>query len=264
MASSSSAKKVARVAAKSGSGSNAAKQANWLFPLAIVAVVALGAGIVFFARSENGGGGDNNTKPRAQLQDGEAFDHWHAAFSVNVCGKEQPAVQDGAQDPMGIHTHGDNLVHIHPFSIRASGSRARMKVFFDQVSLKVTDKGFELPDGKVYKEGETTCGGKKGQVVIAHWKQAVGSSKAKPDQIFTSDFGDIRFTENYGAYTLAFEPEGTKDIPPPSSSEEIKTLGACDGANPPPECSTGAGGATPVPTIPAGATDTAPTDSSGG
>ncbi|CAN5687734.1 hypothetical protein BH10ACT1_BH10ACT1_01970 [soil metagenome] len=273
MASSSSAKKVARVAAKTGSGSNANKQANWLFPAAIVAVVALGVGIVVFARAENGGGSSNNTKPRAQLQDGKAYDHWHAAFAINVCGKEEAPVQDGATDTLGIHTHGDNLIHIHPFATRSAGKNATMKRFFDQVGLEVTDGGMKLQDGKVYKEGETTCGGKAGQLVLAHWKDAVGAAGAKPDEIYTKDFSSIRFTENYGAYTLAFEPTGTKDIPAPSSSAEIKTLGACDGENPPAACSaagtdTGATGTTPtIPesgTVPTTGDSTATTTGSGG
>ncbi|QXC61435.1 hypothetical protein KSP35_00855 [Aquihabitans sp. G128] len=235
--------------------------------MAIVAVVALGIGIVVFARNQNGGGNSNDTKPRAQLAAGEPYDHWHAAFDVNVCGKQQAPVQDGAQDTLGIHTHGDDLIHIHPFATRSSGKNATMQRFFDQVGITVTDDGFTTQDGKVYKEGETTCGGKPGEVVVAYWKQAVGSATAKPTKIYTSDFGKIRFTENYAAYTLAFEPKGTKDIPPPSSSEQIKELGACDGENPPASCSSGATSQT-IPsseTVPATTGDsTATTTGSGG
>ena len=267
MATSSSAKKVARVAAKSGSGSAAKKQANWLFPVAIVAVLALGVGIVVFARNQNGGGGDNTTQPRAQLQDGKAFDHWHAAFAVNVCGKEQSPVQDGATDTLGIHTHGDNLIHIHPFATRSAGKNATMQRFFDQTSLEVTNSGMKLQDGKVYKEGETTCGGKPGELVLAYWKDAVGAETSKPDKIITKDFGKVRFTNNYAAYTLAFEVKGDTDIPPPSSSAEIKTLGACDGENPPAACSDSGSTAT-IPssgTVPATTGDsTATTVGSGG
>ncbi|MBX3285549.1 MAG: hypothetical protein KF703_09425, partial [Actinobacteria bacterium] len=155
MASSSSAKKVARVAARSGSGTKANKQSAWLFPAAIVAIVALGVGIVVFARSKNAGIGSNDEKPRARLTDSSAYDHWHASFAINVCGKEQPPVQDVQEDILGIHTHGDGLAHIHPFSLRASGKRATMGKFFDQVGLVVTDDGFKGSDGKVYKAGET-------------------------------------------------------------------------------------------------------------
>lgn len=229
MASSSSAKKVARVAAKSGSGSSANKQANWLFPAAIVAILAFGVGAVVYARSENGGGSSNSEKPRAQLTDSEPGDHWHAAFAIDVCGKEQPVLNDAGEDVLGIHTHGDGLVHIHPFATRAAGKSATLKRFFDQVGLKVTDDGFELAGGKTYKEGETACGGKEGELVVAHWKDAATAATEAPDQIYKKDFGSIRFAEDHGAYTLAFEAKGTKDIPAPSAAAEIEKLGAADG-----------------------------------
>src|SRR4051794_21157998 len=111
---SSSAKKVARVAAKSGasssSGGSSAKGRNWLFALGIVAIIGVGIGIVALARGENQGYGKNSTPPKANLQDGTPFDHWHAAFAVEVCGTELDPLQDGPQDTLGIHTHGDGLV----------------------------------------------------------------------------------------------------------------------------------------------------------
>lgn len=234
MASSSSAKKVARVAAKSSSG-NANKQANWLFPVAIVAIVAIGIGTVVYARSENAGGSSNDARPRAQLSEGAAFDHWHAAFALNVCGTEQPPQNDTQADILGIHTHGDGLIHIHPFATRAAGRNATLKRFFDQVGLKVTDDGFETADGKVYKEGETECGGQAGELVLAHWKDASTASSSEPDEIYREDFGSVRLSEDLGAYTLAFE-EADATIPAPSTSAQTEALGACDGPNPPPEC----------------------------
>lgn len=259
MASSSSAKKVARVAAKSGTGkpvgADAPAQRNWLFALAIVAIVALGIGIVAFARDKNGGSSDNTARPRANLQDGSAFDHWHAAFGIEVCGTQVAPLQDGPTDVLGIHTHGDGLVHIHPFTTTAGGKRATLGKFFDQVDLKVTDAGFQLPSGltlegggTTVKEGETTCGGKPGELVLAHWKDAENAATApKPDKIYRGDFANVRFTEDLGAYTLAFVPKGSTDIKPPSSAADIGTLGECDGANPPPSCPPS--GASPV-TVP--------------
>jgi len=233
MASSSSAKKVARVAAKSGSGSSANKQANWMFPVAIAVIFALGVGVVVYARSENGGGSDNSVKPRARLSEGEPFDHWHAAFSISVCGEEQPPPTDAEADVLGIHSHGDGLAHIHPFATRASGENATMKRYFDQIGLKVTDDGFETAAGKTYKEGETACGGKPGELVLAHWKDATTASTKAPDKIIRSDFAGVRFTEDLGAYTLSFAEKGTKDIPAPSASAQIETLGAEDGGTTP-------------------------------
>jgi hypothetical protein len=231
MASSSSAKKVARVAARSGGGSSANKQANWLFPAAIAVIIVLGIGIVVYARSENGGGTANDTPPRAQLVQGQPFDHWHAAFAIDVCGKEQPPPTDAETDVLGIHTHGDGLIHIHPFASRAAGKNATLKRFFDQVGLKVTDDGFETSDGKTYKEGETTCGGKPGEVVLAHWKDATTAASTEPDQIYRKDFPSVRLSEDLGAYTLAFEEKGATDIPAPSAAAQIEQLGAVDGGS---------------------------------
>ncbi|MGN6693324.1 MAG: hypothetical protein ACTHN0_04035 [Aquihabitans sp.] len=240
MASSSSAKKVARVAAKSGSGKPAGAASgssrNWLFALGIVVIIALGAGVVLMARNENGGYGDNSTPPKANLQNGDPFDHWHAAFAIEVCGTELDPLQDGPADVQGIHTHGDGLVHIHPFTRAAAGKRATLQKFFNQVSLKVTNDGFELPEGMkmddgstTVKVGETTCAGKPGELVLAHWKDAATAAGTKPDKIYTKDFGSVRFTEDLGAYTLAFIPKGqTSSIKPPSAAADIESLGAAD------------------------------------
>lgn len=248
MASSSSAKKVARVAARSGSGSQVGSgggsaQRNWIFAASVVVIVALGVGVVAFARSENPGLGDNTISPKANLGNGEAFDHWHAAFAVNICGTELPALSDSGPDAQGIHTHSDGLVHIHPFVRTAAGDRATFGKFFDQTALTVTDTGFQLPPGvttadgaTTVKEGETTCGGEEGELVMAHWENALAAEGSEPDDIIRSGFRNIRFTEDGGAFTLAFVPVGSTDIAPPSTAAEIFTLGACDGENPPPEC----------------------------
>lgn len=269
MASSSSAKKVARVAARSGGGASAKKQANWIFPVAIVSIVALGIGAVVYARSQNSGGSGNDTPPRAQLSQGQAADHWHNAFAISVCGKEQPPLNDVGTDVLGIHSHGDGLIHIHPFATRAAGKNATMKRFFDQVQLKVTDQGFETSAGQTYKEGETTCGGKPGEVVLAHWKDAATAPGKAPDKIYRKGFSGVRFTEDLGAFTLAFVAKGSTAISPPSASAQTETLGACDGANPPPECDpstvgstvpdgSGSSSATTDGTAPSGTTPTIP------
>jgi hypothetical protein len=270
MASSSSAKKVARVAAKSGagapSGTSLAKGRNWLFALGIVAIIALGAGVVLIARNQNGGYGKNTTPPKANLGNGQPFDHWHAAFAVDVCGTQLAPLQDGATDTLGIHTHGDGLIHIHPFTRASAGKRATMQKFFNQVGFKVTDTGFKLPKGITLKdgsttvqEGVTTCGGKPGELVMAHWKDAATAASHKPDKIITKNFGDVQFTENLGAYTLAYVPKGSTDIKPPTSAANIDQLGAADAGT----SSTGSSTAT-TPATSAPADTTATTAVSGG
>ncbi len=227
MASSSSAKKVARIAASSGP-SNPSKKKNWIFPVAIVAIVATGIGAVAYARSQNAELGDNSVKPRAALSEGSPSDHWHAAFAINVCGKELPPLEDAQADVLGIHTHGDGLAHVHPFSTRASGKRATLSRFFDQTGTTVTDDGFKLANGKVYKTGVTTCGDKPAEVVMAYWSDALTATTSKPTKIVTSGFGDLRFSNDKSAFTLAVVPKGERDIPPPKSAANIEQLSAND------------------------------------
>ena len=48
-------------------------------------------------------------------------DHWHAAYGMYVCDHFLPPVTDAKEDVLGIHTHGEGVIHIHPFSAAASG-----------------------------------------------------------------------------------------------------------------------------------------------
>ena len=75
MAKPTSAKKVARVAARSGGKTATAKQRGWLFPAAIVAIVVLGVGVLVYARKNNLASTSNKTPPRAALSDGKPSDH---------------------------------------------------------------------------------------------------------------------------------------------------------------------------------------------
>ncbi|CAN5910371.1 hypothetical protein BH23ACT2_BH23ACT2_19780 [soil metagenome] len=246
MATSSSAKKVARVAAKTSGGAKGAKGANWLFPVAIVAIFVLGISVVVYARGESGGGFDTTEPPRAQLAQGEAFDHWHAAFAVSICGEELEPFSDEGVDALGIHTHSDGLVHIHPFATRASGPRATMERYFDQVGLDVTDdavslpESFGYPDGDLFRagavgseEGVTSCGGEDTELVLAHWEDAVTAGTTEPDEVVTGDFGSVQFTEDLGAFTLALRPVGSDEIIAPSSAADIVALGQVDGGGTP-------------------------------
>jgi hypothetical protein len=65
-------------------------------------------------------------------------DHWHSAQAVWICDHfyEVP-LTDVGEDKLGIHTHGDGLIHIHPFSANASGENATLSVFGKPLSAPI-------------------------------------------------------------------------------------------------------------------------------
>lgn len=252
MGKASSAKKVAR-AARAG-GAKRAQRRPAMFPLAIALIVVLGVGLIAFARTSSDVSVDAENPPQPEA------DHWHAAYGVFLCDYFNEAVVDKGADANGIHTHGDSLVHIHPFTQAVAGKNATLGVFFDQTGLRVNDERIELPDGRVFKEGETTCNGEPGEVRVVHWNDArTALSAEEPDDVFTEDLSSIRFTEDLGAYTIAFVPEGT-DVPPPPEAERICEDAVQDGAVE--ACASGAGEEAGAPTGEPGATTVPPSGSS--
>ena len=93
-------------------------------------------------------------------------DHWHMAFGIWNCGKWEPSPAAG-DDPIGIHTHGDGLIHIHPFVSAAAGANAVLAKFLDIEKIKVTSAEIDF-NGRALKAG-TTCKGKKATVRTLWW-----------------------------------------------------------------------------------------------
>lgn len=221
MGKASSAKKVAR-AARTG-GKTKGQRKNIGFPAAIVAVVLLGVGLVTFARST----GDSDQPPKLG-------DHWHAAYGVYVCDRWVADLSDRGPDQLGIHTHDDGLIHIHPFLAGAAGNSATLGKFFEQVGMSVSGSSITLPEGgqfqgRKYVSGETTCGGEPGRVVVGMWSNAQEAG-GDPDETFDSSISGRRLDTNFAAYTIAFVPEGA-EIPPPPSAAFIVDRAVVDGGS---------------------------------
>ncbi|MDG1489018.1 MAG: hypothetical protein P8R36_01905, partial [Actinomycetota bacterium] len=109
MARSAAAKKVAKAASTGAGGKGALSDRNFLFPGAMVLVALLGIILIFVARDQR--------YDLAPQGDPTTANHWHSAYSVYVCDEISPSVyvNDSDDDRTGIHTHGDGLIHIHPF-----------------------------------------------------------------------------------------------------------------------------------------------------
>ena len=127
MAKASSSKKVQRAARAAASSRGTGETRERGFPILVAVVVLLGIGLVFAAR----GSRDEAVAPFLS-------DHWHSAYEVYDCGTSLPPIVNET-DPDGIHTHGDGLLHIHPFNSSATGTDARLGVFFSASGLDANE-----------------------------------------------------------------------------------------------------------------------------
>jgi hypothetical protein len=232
MGKASSAKKVAR-AARAGS-SRRTNRPQLTFPLAIVAILVLGTGTVVYARTSHESLSSAEAKPSYRAED-----HWHSAYGFWVCDKWEPALKDieGKPDDLGIHTHGDGVIHTHPFKASASGERARLKAWAPMVGITFFADGWKLPNGNEYRKGSAKCGDKDARVVVYRWK--IDDARA-PVEVFDSNFGDIFLSSDRTAYTFAVMPnDAPEPAAKPESIPQLENLEDVPGAG-----GAGAGGAT--------------------
>lgn len=205
MAKPSSTRKVAKVARTGGGRTTGRGQTSWFFPTLLTCVAVLGVFLIGFSRSQRQ---PDLTPPRV------GSDHWHSAIGFDICGTFAPSIPDNGEDPLGIHTHGDGVVHTHPFSSQAAGARARLGHYFDTLDITVTEDRIEIP-GAEPKENGDRCGDREGSIQVKVWE-----TRAPDDdgEIFEGDPGDIRLGNNQ-LITIAFVPDGTEIRKPPSEPQ---------------------------------------------
>jgi hypothetical protein len=217
MGKASSAKKVAR-AARTGGGRTRRGTTSWVFPGLMAMVVVLGTAGIVYSRDQHQ---PDNSRPLAAAA-GVAGDHWHAALGFDICGTFAPNIPDSGTDPLGIHTHGDGVVHIHPFSTLSSGKRATLQIFFDTTNVTATATEIKLPtDNVTHKNGERCDAGTVGTATV---QTKVWDTRDPADQgrIVTGSPAKIHPTDGM-LITIAFVPAGT-DIPRPPSAGQLDKL----------------------------------------
>ncbi|HEX7275759.1 MAG TPA: hypothetical protein VF244_00150 [Acidimicrobiales bacterium] len=176
-------------------------------------IVVLGTAGVVYSREQRQ---PDTSRPLASGP-GRQGDHWHSAIGFYICGTFAPNIS-AAADPLGIHTHDDGVVHVHPFTSRAAGKNAKLGVFFDTVDANVTSTQVKLPGQDAKKNGDK-CGDDDGSVHVKIWATR---DPADEGTVFRGDPGDIRLTDQQ-LITVAFVPEGT-DIPRPPSEAQLDNL----------------------------------------
>ncbi len=231
MGKASSAKKLAR-AARAGSVSKGRDRREMGFPLVIALVILLGTSLVIYARSTR----SDALSPKLNVGVAGSGDHWHAALGIYNCDhfEVSPITRgDDWPDPTGIHSHNDDVIHIHPFVSSATGSRARMKVYFETMGIKFTDDELELTNGTTLKS-DTDCNGKNATLRIARFDV---DNPDDPIEIITSKLGDVRFVADREAFTIALVPDDT-DIPVPPTAARIDELAGIDSGQVAPSATT--------------------------
>jgi hypothetical protein len=264
----SSTKKVARLAGTSGK-TKVRTNRSVTFPIILTVVIGLGLALIVFARTSTPSAAD--TPPTLS-------DHWHAAYGVYACDTWLSPIQnqndsvDGV--PWGIHSHGDGVIHIHPFTSAVAGNNADLGEFFKTAGIEMSDTKLELPeDLGTFEEGETQCNGEDGQLKVLVWDDA---NAGGDPQVFITDFGNIQFTNDRMAITIAFVTPDTdlSSLKPPSvptldnlSDVEDTDAGvSSEGVNTPETtvagaATTAAGAATSAPATTVAATTAPPTTS---
>ena len=180
------------------------------FPVMVALVVVLGALLVFWARTDR----EATSAPRVG-------DHWHSAYDVYVCDTFRSMIVLET-DPNGIHSHGDGLIHIHPFNKLASGRDAVLCEFFAAFGGFIDDQSFMLDTGETVVEG-FDCGGEPAVLKVARFD---ADDLSREPEILTEDLANLRLLKNREAFTIAMVHESVD--PPAPRAERLSFLDTVD------------------------------------
>jgi len=228
VANGSSAKRVARLAQK-GKGKKVRFQGGTVFPGIMAAVIIAGLLLVAYARQS---APDSDAPPTIN-------DHWHLSYGFYVCDDFLPPLVGTKEQPIdpdylkyGVHSHDDGVIHWHPAAF-ATGSRAKLGLFFKVYDIKVSSTKLEFPadqnGGQVFNVDNQKCKDKNGKEVTPQVKMVVWNRYDDPGngRTLITDFENLRIDRDAMAVTVAFVAPGV-DVPKPPSADQLIELGAID------------------------------------
>jgi len=136
-------------------------------------------------------------------------DHIHAALGITVCGlpvENAPEFenQDGTETKAGLHSHGDGLLHIHPFTEEESGDSATVGRFMDYGGWEADEDHLRLWDGLEVSSGDPCPDGRTARV---RWSLNGEEQDGNP-----SDYKP----EDQDVISIAFLPDGDPIPEPPA------------------------------------------------
>ncbi|MGH1493890.1 MAG: OmpA family protein [Acidimicrobiales bacterium] len=190
-----------------------------LFVAALGLILLAGiAAIVFFALNRESNIG---VAPEASI------DHWHSAYLVHDCGSDLPATAEFPTTD-GLHTHGDGLLHIHPYNPTVSGNNATLGEYFLASGAELTDVQFSTGNSDFVSatmSEEAGCEGEDAVLQLAVWRNAF--DELSEPEIITENLADFQFETAGMAVTLALLPEGSEIPRPPADRiASLSTTGA--------------------------------------
>ena len=137
---------------------------------------------------------------------------------------------------VGVHTHCDGLIHVHPWSapksIRKEGLDVQLGLWFDQVGIQYREWptiSIEFADGNIYSSNKTHQW---------HIAEKICFKDKKPTKIYTSHLDQIWLGHAYASYIAWFGPKDStipNDIPNdiPSRITHLKNVGVHGAFNTP-------------------------------
>jgi hypothetical protein len=93
-------------------------------------------------------------------------DHWHAVYQISVCGVVQPPAP--TWEGVGVHTHADGIIHIHPFTPSEEGRGARLVKWFAYGGGLLDDSRMRIPGSrKTWENGQQCPDGSEGVLQVS-------------------------------------------------------------------------------------------------
>jgi len=237
VASSSSAKKVAKLASR-GKGKKVRFSGGTTFPAVVAAASVLMVALIVYAKL---------SLPSEAAGPPEAGVQWTMAYEFRVCDttftiEGQPddlqtkeASAGDANDLAAGTASSTGFINYRPIVGGNTGSKARLGVFLSEYGITLNTKKLVIPAGLadadelVYDINDsdifdgTSCEGEKASIKVREWEDA--SSGAFQDKI--TDFANLRFTDNGMAWVIAVVPADNDDfeIPQPATASRLDEFG---------------------------------------
>ena len=234
MASSSSAKKVAKLASR-GKGKKVRFSGGTTFPVVIASVCVAMLALITYAKASLPG--DESGAP-------QPGDEWVAAYSFRVCDDQYTLTGTPDEQFLDASTgnpdrivegadNADGIIHYHPQESGATGRKAKLGVFLDVYDVKLSTDKLELPEAQV-GAGEinswdvdddifkgTSCEGDDPVIKVRVWNDY--TSGAFYDTV--TDFRNLRLIRNGMVFVIAVVPNDY-EIPRPASVCDLEDFGA--------------------------------------